>query len=160
LSRHGAAEGVQLRARRQPRSPLARLGRAYLIYGAVVGGPLLLLLLIGTQAARSLGEMAAAPLVGILMPAPMLVVGVALERGRDSRLGVWLAFTAPVLMAAAYFTASRWPQPTRATPLRTAFEYSLFTGQEFFLPGAAALALLVALVAWRAARIPAEPPRR
>jgi hypothetical protein len=143
----------------KPRAPLARLGRAYLIYSLVVGGPLLLLLLIGTQAARSFGEMAAAPLVGLLMPLPMLVVGLALERGRNARVGVWLAFTVPLLMAAAYVAANRWPQPTRATPLLTAFEYSLFTGQEFFLPGAVVLALLVAQAARRAAPIPAEPTR-
>jgi len=120
---------------------VSRIARWYLGYGAVVGGALLLLLLVGTQAAHSEAEIALAPLLGVVVPLPMLLSGVALRRRWR---GAWvLCVVLPLLMGAGVARLWGRPQPPRAAGLLASFVFSAVAAQLYFLPGATVLALLV-----------------
>ncbi|MEP6619409.1 MAG: hypothetical protein ABJE47_08840 [bacterium] len=131
-------------------SSLQRLGRFYLLYGAAVGGCLYLLLLVGTQAARSTAEMFAGPALGLVVPLPMILVAVALMQ--EWRFAVWLAEGVAVLMAGCVFATWTAAEPTRATPVLRSFVFGLVSGQRYFLPGAVILAVLVGITAIRTSR--------
>ena len=119
------------------------LGRFYLGYGFLVGAPLFLLLLVGTQAAHSSAEALLAILLGVLAPMPMLLLGVALRRG-------WKA--APILciatpVAFSFVVAQVWglPHPTRADGLLRSAIFDAKYGQLYYLPGMIVLGAVVAI---------------
>ncbi|MEP6834129.1 MAG: hypothetical protein ABJB74_12075 [Gemmatimonas sp.] len=111
-----------------------RLARWYLGYSATVGGVLLLLLVVGTQAAHSGAELALAPLLGVIVPLPMLVVGLTVRR--EWRGAPVLCAMLPLLMMGGLAFVWGRPQPPRASGLGASFLFNAVSAQLYFLPGA------------------------
>jgi hypothetical protein len=120
---------------------LKKLGSLYLNYAFVVGGGLLALLLIGTQAARSTGEAVVAIVLGLSAPIPMLLLGLSLRRGW--RVAPLLCFAAPIVMGFAVSRVWGHSEPTRTAGLMASFVFNGQYSQLYYLPGAVVLGALV-----------------
>jgi hypothetical protein len=128
-----------------------KIGQWYLAAGAVIGGPLGLLLLIGTQAARSSAEMYLGFLSAALQLVPMMGLGLAIER--EQRWARWAAIVFPLAIAVAQVVLRSYPVPRRGDALGDSYAmvYYLVYGQRYYLPFALILAIVIvrAIVAER-----------
>jgi len=128
-----------------------RLGKWYLMHAGVVGVLFLLLALVGTQAARSGSEVAAALLAAVLQPVPMLIVGLAAQQGWRwiTPLAVVLPFALGLCLLTVFGPG--------APPMRDRTSASIFfayfcVGQLYNLPGAGVLALVTIGLGFRVAK--------
>jgi hypothetical protein len=108
-------------------------GALCLGYGLLVGGGLFLLLLVGTQAARSPAEAILAILLGVIAPVPTLLVGVGLRRGW--KIAPALCVLVPVVLAVVVAQVWGRPEPPRTAGLLTSAVFNLEYSQLYFLPG-------------------------
>jgi len=118
-----------------------KLARYYLGYGFVVGGLLFLLLLVGTQAARSSTEATLAILLGLIAPMPTLLVGVALRRNWKS--APILCVLVPVALALVVARVWGRPEPPRTAGELTSAVFNAQYSQLYFLPGLILLGMIV-----------------
>lgn len=136
-----AADTVRERRPADPPSRWQTISRWYLLLGSLVGAPLFLLLLVGTQAAHSTGEMHLGMLLGMLQFAPMFLLSWALPRWRP--VATWLAVAYPVAVGIGALVLRALAQPHRAPPLGYFMAYYFVYGQLYYLPFAAILAVVV-----------------
>lgn len=128
-----------------------KIGQWYLVAGALIGGPLGLLLVVGTQAARSSAEMYLGFLSAALQLVPMMGLGLAIER--DQRWARWAALVFPLAIAGAQVVLRSYPPPRRGDAFGETYAtvYYLVYGQRYYLPFALLLAVVIvhAIVAER-----------
>lgn len=136
-----AAEIVRERRPADPPSRWQTISRWYLLLGGLVGAPLFLLLLVGTQAAHSTAEMYLGMLLAVLQLAPMLLLAWAIDRWRP--VAIWLAVAYPVAIGIGGLVLRTFSQPHRDTPLGYSSAYYFVYGQLYYLPFAAILAVVV-----------------
>jgi hypothetical protein len=131
---------------------MRKLGSLYIGYGSIVGGLLLMLLLVGTQAARSGAEAGLGLLLGIAAPLPMLLLGVALRRGWKP--APILCAVAPIVLITIVARVWGQPQPPREAGLLASFLFNAAYSQLYFLPGTIVLGAIAGVAAMRSARQP------
>jgi len=119
------------------------VSRLYAILGGIVGIPLLLLLMVATQAARSAGEMFGAMLLSVLQLAPMAGLALGMKTGKPWVKALAIAY--PVAIAMGQLAIRGRPEPRRGDQLGATYAvvYNLITSQRYYLPLAAALAIVV-----------------
>jgi hypothetical protein len=136
-----AAARVDVASR--PRSRWQRIGQWYMMLGAVVGAPMGFLLIVGTQAARSTGEMYSGFLSAALQLVPMLGLGFAIER--EQRWARYAAIAFPVLIFVGQLALRGYPLPSRANPRGDVYDtiYYFVYGQRYYLPFAVIMAAVI-----------------
>jgi len=119
------------------------VSRLYAILGGIVGVPLLLLLMVATQAARSAGEMFGAMLLSVLQLAPMAGLALGLKTGKPWVKALAVAY--PFAIAMGQLAIRGRPQPRRGDQFGATYAvvYNLITSQRYYLVFAAALGLAV-----------------
>ena len=119
------------------------VSRLYAILGGIVGVPLLLLLMVATQAARSAGEMFGAMLLSVLQLAPMAGLALGLKTGKPWVKALAVAY--PIAIAMGQLAIRGRPQPRRGDQFGATYAvvYNLITSQRYYLVFAAALGLAV-----------------
>jgi len=136
----------------RPPSRWQRIGRWYMILGTMIGAPLGLLLVVGTQAARSSAEMFLGFASAALQLVPMIGLGFAIEK--EQRWARWAAVAFPVLILVGQLVLRGHPLPSRANPRGDMYDttYYLVYGQRYYLPFALIMAVVIvhALVRERA----------
>jgi hypothetical protein len=126
-----------------PRSRWKKIGQWYMTLGAVIGAPLGLLLVVGTQAAHSRAEMYSGFLLAAVQLVPMIGLGFAIEK--EQRWARWAAIAFPVLILAGQLRLRGYALPRVANPRGGMYDtlYYLVYGQRYYLPFAAIMAVVI-----------------
>jgi hypothetical protein len=117
-----------------------RVGQWPQIVAAIVGVPVFLLLMVGTQAARSTIEAFLGMVVATLTPVPMLALGATIRKRLPFAKVAAIAY--PVVLGLAQLALKFLPPPRRDGPLYDLC-YNFIAGQLYYLPFAGILALIV-----------------